>query len=134
MWTDRPSGFENTWVYQALSLYDALGQIAPEGSEFYLAVFEFNAWIHSFSRALGNANGINALSKYGDIFKIICSANCLQVDGHNDDGWNQGLLFMNNDSSWFQPPAYAMQLAASVRQNNALKTTQDNIFQLTEQQ
>ena len=32
------------------------------------------------------------------------SANCLQVDGHNDNGWNQGLLFMNNRSVWYQAP------------------------------
>jgi alpha-L-arabinofuranosidase len=37
---------------------------------------------------------------------VVASANCLQPDGQNDNGWDQGLLFLNPEKVWLQPPGY----------------------------
>jgi alpha-L-arabinofuranosidase len=41
-----------------------------------------------------------------------CPANCLQPLGQNDNGWNQGQLFVTPDRVWGMPPYYAQQMAA----------------------
>ena len=41
---------------------------------------------------------------------IVTSANCLQPDGQNDNGWNQGLLFLNPSRVWLQPPGYVTRM------------------------
>ena len=41
---------------------------------------------------------------------IATSANCLQPDRQNDNGWNQGLLFLNPSQVWLQPPGYVTQM------------------------
>ena len=41
---------------------------------------------------------------------ICTSANGLQPDGQNDNGWDQGLLFLNTSQVWLQPPGYAAQM------------------------
>ncbi len=41
---------------------------------------------------------------------IATSANGLQPDGQNDNGWNQGLLFLNPSQVWLQPPGYVTQM------------------------
>jgi alpha-L-arabinofuranosidase len=43
---------------------------------------------------------------------IITSANGLQPDGQNDNGWDQGLLFLNPSQVWFQPAGYVTQMQA----------------------
>ena len=70
-----------------------------------LCVFELNAARHTFERALANAYSIIEGLNHSELIPIMCSANCLQVDKHNDNGWDQGLLFMNNHSVWYQAPA-----------------------------
>ena len=75
-------------------------------------VFEFNAGNHEFRRALGNAGAINAIERLGGRVTVAASANCLQVDGQNDNGWNQGLLFLNPCRVWPQPPYYLTQMVA----------------------
>ncbi|MGI6269918.1 MAG: PA14 domain-containing protein [Candidatus Howiella sp.] len=94
-----------SFIHAAISLYDALRSICPD-AEFAFPVFELNAASHDFERALCNAFAINNAERISDIIPIVCSANCLQVDGHNDNGWDQGLIFMDNDSAWYQAPAY----------------------------
>ena len=41
---------------------------------------------------------------------IVCSANGLQPDGQNDNGWDQGLLFLDPSKVWLQPPGYALRM------------------------
>ena len=41
---------------------------------------------------------------------IACSANCLQPFRQNDNGWNQGLLFLTPSQVWAQPPYYVTQM------------------------
>ncbi len=43
------------------------------------------------------------------------SANCLQPDGQNDSGWDQGLLFLNPAQVWLQPPGYVTQMFSRTR-------------------
>lgn len=60
-------------------------------------------------RALRNALAINAAERDGRL-PIVTSANCLQPDGQDDNGWNQGLLFLNQSNVWLQPPGYVTKL------------------------
>jgi alpha-L-arabinofuranosidase len=99
----------------ALSFYDQLGTINP-GAKYKLVCFEFNAASHDVQRALCNAHGINELERVGDKIVMTSSANCLQVDGQNDNGWDQGLLFMNPQKVWAQPPYYVTQMVSEHHQ------------------
>ncbi len=90
------------------SYIDALDRLAA-GAEHRVVIFEFNAGNHSQRRALANAAAINAVERDGRI-PIAISANCLQPDGQNDNGWNQGLLFLNPSQVWLQPPGYVTQM------------------------
>ena len=90
------------------SFIDALERIA-DGARFKVAVFEFNAGNHAQRRALANALAINAVERDGRLV-IAASANCLQPDGQNDNGWDQGLLFLNPSQVWLQPPGYVTQM------------------------
>jgi hypothetical protein len=92
----------------AFSFIDALEQIA-EGARFKVAVFELNAGNHAQRRALANALAINAIARDGRI-AVVTSANCLQPDGQNDNGWDQGLLFLNPSQVWLQPSGYVTQM------------------------
>ena len=91
---------ETTW-----SLMQHMENIAP-GSNTKLCVFELNADHHDWERGMTNAYSIMEGINHSQIIPCMCSANCLQVDKHNDNGWNQGLLFMNNRSVWYQAPGY----------------------------
>ena len=51
----------------------------------------------------------------------MCSANGLQPDGQNDNGWDQGLLFLNPSQVWPQPPGYALQMFSQNYQPRLLK-------------
>ena len=93
----------------AMFSYDnALAQIGG-GANYKVVVFELNADNHAQGRALGNALAINAAERDGRL-PIVTSANCLQPDGQNDNGWDQGLLFLNQSNVWLQPPGYVTQM------------------------
>jgi len=87
----------------AWSLYENLEKLVPE-SGVKLCVYELNANAHDMERAAANAYAILEAIRHSEILPYMCSANCLQVDKHNDNNWNQGLLFMNNRSVWYQAP------------------------------
>lgn len=91
-----------------LSYIDALARIA-DGARHRVVIFEFNAGNHSQRRALANAMAILTTERDGRI-PIACSANCLQPDGQNDNGWDQGLLFLSPSRVWLQPPGYVTQM------------------------
>ena len=90
------------------SFADALDKMA-DGARHKVVVFEFNAGNHAQKRALANALAINAVERDGRL-PIVTSANCLQPDGQNDNGWDQGLLFLNPSQVWLQPPGYVTQM------------------------
>ena len=88
-----------------LNAIDALANGAPHK----VVVFELNANTHGQIRALANAISINIIHRDNRI-PVVISANALQPDGQNDNGWDQGLLFLNPSRVWLQPPGYAMQM------------------------
>ena len=89
-------------------------KLAP-GADFKVCVFEENAVNHAMLRALAHAETINGLERLAKWVPIVCAANGLQVDGQNDNGWDQGLLFMNPSKAWLQPPGYVTQMIARQR-------------------
>jgi len=55
---------------------------------------------------LANALATNEVERIGDLMPVACAANALQPDGQNDNGWDQGLLFLNPSKTWLQPPGH----------------------------
>jgi hypothetical protein len=74
--------------------------------------FEYNSGNHAMKRALSNALATLEAERIGDLLPIACAANCLQPDGQNDNGWDQGLLFLNPTNVWLQPPGYLIRMAS----------------------
>ena len=105
VWDDGP--VVDPTLTGMFSYDNALAQIAG-GANYKVVVFELNANHHNQGRALGNALAINAAERDGRI-PVVTSANCLQPDGENDNGWDQGLLFLNPSQVWLQPPGYVTQ-------------------------
>ncbi len=91
------------------SYIEQLGKLAP-GAKFKVVVFEYNSGNHAMKRALSNALATNEVERVGDLLPIACSANCLQPDGQNDNGWDQGLLFLNPSKVWLQPPGHVTRM------------------------
>jgi hypothetical protein len=96
------------------TLIDALDKLA-DGARHKVLVFELNANNPRQRRALGNAVAIGHATRDGRL-PVVTSANCLQVDGQNDNGWNQGLLFLNPSKVWLQPPGYVTQMISRTYQ------------------
>jgi hypothetical protein len=90
---------------------EALARLSG-GARHRVAVFELNAGNHAQRRALANALALGALQQLGDRLAVVCSANGLQPDGQNDNGWDQGLLFLSPTGVWLQPPGYATRMIA----------------------
>ena len=118
VWTEEPPN--DSTLPAMFSYIDALGKIA-DGAKHKVLVFELNANNHSQRRALANALAINAIMRDGRL-PITCSANCLQPDGQNVNGWDQGLLFFNPSQSWLQPPAYVTQMISRSHQPLVVKS------------
>ena len=118
VWTERPEPDEGSFAGM-VSFADALDKLA-DGAEHRVVVFEYNANRHDQNRALGNALATNRLERDGRL-PMICSANCLQPDGQNDNGWDQGLLFLNPTSVWLQPPGYVTQMLSRAWQPNVVR-------------
>ena len=110
VWTDHPEA-ANASLIGMLSFTDALAKVA-DGARHRVAVFELNSGNHSQKRALANALAINAIERDGRS-PIVCSANGLQPDKQNDNGWDQGLLFLNPSQVWLQPPGYLTQIQSA---------------------
>jgi Alpha-L-arabinofuranosidase 1 domain/3-keto-disaccharide hydrolase/Alpha-L-arabinofuranosidase C-terminal domain len=107
----------------ALPTYvSALDQVA-NGAAHQVVVFELNADIPTQSRAVGNGLAINAITRIPDQLPVVTSANCLQPDKENDNGWDQGLLFLNPYEVWLQPPGYVTQLVSDYYQPNLVAST-----------
>jgi hypothetical protein len=106
VWTDGPQ--PDSTLDALFSYIDAIDKIA-DGAKHKALVFELNALNHSQRRALANAWAINAIQRDGRL-PITCSANGLQPDGQNDNGWDQGLIFLNPSQVWLQPPGFVTQM------------------------
>jgi len=112
VWTDGPRP-DNTLA--SMFSYDTALASLASGANFHVVVFELNANNHSQKRALANALAINAFERDGRL-PVTTSANCLQPDGENDNGWDQGLLFLNPSQVWLQPPGYLTQMYSAAYQ------------------
>jgi hypothetical protein len=104
------------------SFIAALGQLSP-GAKYRVAIFEFNANNHSMQRALANASAILQMEQIGGKLPVACSANGLQPDGQNDNGWNQGLLFLNPSQVWLQPPGWVTRMISTHYQPLLVKSS-----------
>ncbi len=82
------------------------------GADFKVCVFEENANNHALRRALGHAHAINELERMGADVPVVCAANCLQPYKQNDNGWDQGMLFLTPSQAWGQPSYYVTQMVA----------------------
>lgn len=115
---------KNGTVIAFSSFVDALEKIA-DGAKHRVVVFELNSNSHSLERALSNVLAIHAIERDGRI-PICCAANCLQPDGQNDNGWNQGLLFLSPDKVWLQPTGYVTQMISKHWQPFLLQSSVSN--------
>jgi alpha-L-arabinofuranosidase len=104
---DEPSG-----AYNGLRSYIAAMKKIADGADFKVVVFEENAGNHQLRRGLGHARMINALERIGDDVPVVCAANCLQPDKQNDNGWDQGLLFLSPTGVWGQSSYYVTQMVS----------------------
>jgi alpha-L-arabinofuranosidase len=52
---------------------------------------------------------------------VVISANALQPNGQNDNGWDQGLLFLDPSHVWLQPPGYGIQMQARTNLQRLLR-------------
>ncbi len=107
LWTEGPGKSPSTRAFP--SFVAALAKVAG-GARHHVVVFEFNANNHDQRRALANAVATHLTEQLG--LPVATSANCLQPDGHNDNGWDQGLLFLNPSQVWLQPPGYVTRMLA----------------------
>ncbi|WP_165232862.1 alpha-L-arabinofuranosidase C-terminal domain-containing protein [Aquisphaera insulae] len=108
IWNDSPR--EARGRLDALATFDAaLAKLSP-GSDYRIAVFEENANNHTVRRAVAHGEVVNTLMRMGDRVPVVCAANALQPDGQNDNGWDQGFVFLNQSKVWLQPQAYVTQM------------------------
>jgi alpha-L-arabinofuranosidase len=105
--TEQP-GPANATLAGMFSFADALDKMA-DGARHKVVVFELNAGNHAQKRALANAQALLDIERDGRI-PIATSANGLQPDGQNENGWDQGLLFLDPCQVWLQPPGYVTQM------------------------
>jgi len=108
---DRKHGNLDSQIAALDSYAAALRTIAPKDAKFKVVVFELNADSHDLTRALANAYTITALERR-PYLDLVSSANAFQVDGQNDNDWNQGLIFMDQAKVWLQPPYFVHQMIA----------------------
>ena len=105
--TERPVK-SNASLDGMFSFFNALDKIA-DGAKHKVVVFEYNAHNHAVKRAVANAIATHAIERDGRL-PLVCSATGLQPDGQNDNGWDQGLLFLTPSQVWLQPPGYVTQM------------------------
>ncbi len=115
VWNEVPHN-EDAQLPVIAELYDWFNKLSP-GADFKICVFEENANSHRWKRGLSHARTVNALQRMGERMPIVCAANCLQPDKQNDNGWDQGFLFLSPSAVWPQPCYYVTQMIA---RNNKL--------------
>lgn len=108
VWTEGPGASSSVWALP--SYIDALARLA-DGAKHLVVVFEYNSNHHDQQRALANAVVIGALIRDGRV-PLGRSANARQVNGQNDNGWDQGLLLLNPAKVRLQPLGHVTRMAA----------------------
>lgn len=92
------------------------------GSKMKLAVFEENAATHDLARGLNRARYGNTYARLGNRFAMATAANGLQVMDFNDNGWDQGAVFMAPDRVWFSPFGFVDMLVSRSSSLEVLST------------
>ncbi|CAK0843448.1 unnamed protein product [Prorocentrum cordatum] len=106
---DKPEQ-EDQWdatFQMALQMLDRLG------SSMRLAVFEENAALHDVGRGLNRARYAATYARLRGRFALATAANGLQVFGLNDNGWDQGAVFLAPDRAWLSPFGHADRMVAA---------------------
>eukprot|EP00747_Dinoflagellata_sp_TGD_P022845 gnl/TRDRNA2_/TRDRNA2_129364_c0_seq1.p1 gnl/TRDRNA2_/TRDRNA2_129364_c0~~gnl/TRDRNA2_/TRDRNA2_129364_c0_seq1.p1 ORF type:complete len:289 (+),score=40.71 gnl/TRDRNA2_/TRDRNA2_129364_c0_seq1:2-868(+) len=96
------------------------------GSQMKLAVFEENAFSHGIVRGLNRARFANTYARLADRFSLATAANGMQVFGFNDNGWDQGAIFIGPDRVWLSPFGYVDYLVARASEPVVLQTRVDS--------
>jgi alpha-L-arabinofuranosidase len=113
IWNDGPRDADPQ-IEVLVEFIDWLQKLSPD-AQFRVCVFEENSGNHLWRRGLAHARTINRLQRLGERVPIVCAANCLQPVGQNDNGWDQGLVFLSPSKVWSQPSAYISQLISANR-------------------
>ena len=92
------------------------------GSRMRLGVLEENGDTHDLSRALGRVRYANFYARAGERFTYGSTANGLQVFGQNDNGWDQGAVFLHPGATWLSPLGLAVQLVGESSEPRVLQT------------
>jgi hypothetical protein len=123
-WTDNPEQVAEE--VDAISSFDFWVHRYNPSVNYSMNVYELNANQHNVGRALANARAIGLLQQRGRRIKVVTSANALQPNGQNDNGWDQGLVFFDTQRSWLQPPAYVTQMIAANDMTTVVSSTSTN--------
>jgi hypothetical protein len=118
IWNQNPRDCQGR-IASLASFDAALARLSP-GADYKLCVLEENATNHAVRRAVAHGETVNGLMRMGDRVRIVCAANALQPDGQNDNGWDQGLLFLNPPRAWLQPPGYVTQMLSQSYQSQVV--------------
>ncbi len=107
----RNADIEEHGMFGMSDLFYHLKQLCPDG-DFKVTIFEENAFNHLFYRGLAHAHTINEIQRFEYEMPVLCAANCLQPDKQNDNGWDQGMLFLNPSQVWGQSSYYVTKMFA----------------------
>jgi hypothetical protein len=110
VWTSDPYAVPH--VVDVVNSFDTWIRRYRADADYRINIFELNADQHDLSRALANAVAISLFEARGSRVGVVTSANALQPDGQNDDGWNQGLVFFDPSHSWIEPPGCVTRMIA----------------------
>jgi len=121
IWNQNPRDCQGR-IASLASFDAALARLSP-GADYKLCVLEENATNHAVRRAVAHGETVNGLMRMGDRVRIVCAANALQPDGQNDNGWDQGLLFLNPSKAWLQPPGYVTQMLSQSYQSQVVEAS-----------
>ncbi|WP_249998547.1 RICIN domain-containing protein [Actinoplanes sp. M2I2] len=124
VWTSDPYAVPH--LVDAVDSFDTWVHRYRPDVDYRINILELNADQHDVSRALANAVAIGAFESLGNRVSVVTSANALQPDGQNDDGWDQGLVFFDTRRSWLQPPGHVTRMIAESYLPTAVAATTSN--------
>eukprot|EP00966_Prymnesium_polylepis_P086292 1997573-Prymnesium_polylepis.1 len=114
LWDAHVGGDYLSNALDSWALLRAMGdRFRALGSRIKLRVFEENGLHHGLRRALGHARQNNRFQRLGAQFSIDTTANCLQSQSRNDNGWDQGAIFYLPNMTWPSPLGFAVQMISN---------------------
>ena len=84
-------------------------------------MFEENAGNHVLRRGLANARDVERTAAVRQPCAGRLRRQRPQADGQNDNGWDQGLLFLSPAKVWAQPSCYVTQMISRSNLPNSVK-------------